>query len=86
MANILYTSHCPMCMVVEHKLKESNIPYEVCDLRTSPSDVLMLEQHGIKSLPVMRTLSEDGNERFMTPYEILNWILDQSKKQDKEVK
>lgn len=39
MANILYTSHCPMCMVVEHKLKESNIPYEVCDLRASPSDV-----------------------------------------------
>lgn len=49
--NVVYSTNCPKCKVLESKLKEKNIPYEV---NTSVEDMTAL---GIMEAPV---LSVDG--------------------------
>lgn len=45
---ILYTTHCPKCMVLEAKLKEKNIDYYICE------DLDMMEQKGFMSVPMLQ--------------------------------
>lgn len=44
-SNVLYTSHCPKCKVLEAKLKQKNVQYVECD------DVQVMIGKGIKSAP-----------------------------------
>lgn len=60
---ILYTTHCPKCMVLETKLKEKNINYYICE------DLDIMEQKGFISAPMLET-----NEKVMTFGEALQWL------------
>lgn len=63
---ILYSSHCPKCVVLEQKLKQKNIQYEICD------DIDLMVQKGMKSAPAL----EVGDE-FMDFTEAIKWIKEQ---------
>ena len=43
----LYTTHCPKCKVIELKLKQKNIPYDICE------DVSEMQKLGIMSAPAI---------------------------------
>lgn len=46
MANIvLYSTHCPRCVVLEKKLKEKNISFE------EVNDIFIMEAKGFMSVP-----------------------------------
>lgn len=47
MSCILYSTGCPKCNVLEKKLNEKGISYDVCD------SVSVMEEMGITSLPVL---------------------------------
>ena len=48
---ILYTTHCPKCRVLEKKLNDKNVKFELCD------DVQVMKKLNIFSAPM---LSVDG--------------------------
>ena len=47
--NILYTTHCPKCKILEKKLQEANIEYSICDNETEIIDL------GFETVPVLQT-------------------------------
>lgn len=48
MSNIvLYTTGCPKCRIIEKKLKDKNIEFDICD------DVDKMKEMGITSVPVL---------------------------------
>ena len=49
---VLYTTGCPKCRILEKKLNEKNVKFEICD------DTEKMKEIGITSVPV---LSVDGN-------------------------
>ena len=63
----LYSSHCPMCVVVENILKQKNINYEVCD--DEKEYLPIAEQSGIKSMPFA-----DVNGKMMKGKELIDMI------------
>ena len=44
---VLYSTHCPMCMMLEKQLKLKNVVYE------EVNDIDKMKELGIKSLPVL---------------------------------
>ena len=64
---ILYTTHCPKCMVLEAKLKEKNIDYCICD------DINIMEEKGFITAPILAI-----NEKFMTFGEAIQWLKEQN--------
>ena len=60
---ILYTTHCPKCMVLETKLKEKNINYYICE------DLNIMEQKGFISAPML-----EANGKIMTFGEAIQWL------------
>lgn len=44
---MLYTTGCPKCRILEQKLKEKNVNYEICD------DIEKMRKIGIMSVPVL---------------------------------
>lgn len=44
---VLYTTGCPKCLILEKKLKDKNVNYEVCN------DVDIMRDAGITSVPVL---------------------------------
>ena len=59
----LYTTHCPKCMVLENKLKEKNIEYEVI------TDVSIMQNKGFLSAP---TLEVDGE--ILDFMQAIKWV------------
>ena len=49
---VLYSTHCPMCIFLEQKLKEKNINY------TEVNDVEKIKELGFSSVPILEV---DGN-------------------------
>lgn len=47
MKKVLYSTHCPKCMMLENILKKENIDYEVC------TDVDKMLSMGIQSVPML---------------------------------
>lgn len=47
----LYSTHCPKCMVLEQKLKQKNISFEVVD--DTDAVVEYGREHNIKSAPIL---------------------------------
>lgn len=45
MSVILYSTHCPMCKVLESKLKQKNIEYDIV------TDIDVMQAKGFKSAP-----------------------------------
>lgn len=60
---ILYTTHCPMCLMLERKLKEKNINY------TEISDIEEIKKANIKNVPVLKI-----GEELMDSYNAMQWI------------
>ena len=48
----MYSTHCPKCQVLEKKLQQKNIEYNVV------TDTLEMGRMGIRSLPVLSVNSE----------------------------
>ena len=48
----MYSTHCPKCQVLEKKLQQKNIEYNVV------TDTLEMGKMGIRSLPVLSVNSE----------------------------
>ena len=51
---ILYTNHCPRCMILASKLKEKGIPY------TEFTDVQKMLELGFDTVPVLQV----GQQRY----------------------
>lgn len=49
---ILFSTHCPKCMVLEKKLKQKNIVYE------EVNDVEIMQEKGYITLPVLEVNGE----------------------------
>lgn len=52
---VLYTTHCPMCMLVERKLKQKNIHYE------EVTDVDKIMELGFSHVPILQV-----DDKFFT--------------------
>ena len=50
--NILYTTHCPKCNVLEKKLKSKNIEFEICE------DIDLMLSKGIQQAPYLEVDNE----------------------------
>lgn len=50
--NILYTTNCPKCKVLETKLKSKNIEFEICN------DVDLMLSKGIQQAPYLEVDNE----------------------------
>ena len=50
--NILYSTNCPKCKVLETKLKSKNIEFEICD------DVDLMLSKGIQQAPYLEVDNE----------------------------
>ena len=66
MNNILYSTHCPRCEVLEKKLDKKNIAYEVHD------DMKEMQALGIKTTPFL--VVNGKNYNFM---EAIQWVNEQ---------
>ena len=60
----LYSTNCPKCKVLETKLKQKNIDYEVC------TDIDVMKSLKIMSAPILET--EDGNRLDFT--NAVKWV------------
>lgn len=63
MENILYSTGCPKCRVLEAKLQAKNVPY------TKNNDVAVMEEKGMMSLPYL----EVGG-KLMDFGEAIKWL------------
>ena len=72
---ILYTTNCPKCKVLEKKLEDKNIDFEIVDNVDKVLEIA--DKFGIMSAPI---LSVDGN--IMEFNKAINWV---NNIQDKEV-
>lgn len=60
---ILYTTHCPICLMLERKLKEKNIEY------TEISNIDEIKKAGVKNVPVLKVDNE-----MMNSYSAMQWV------------
>lgn len=51
----LYTTHCPKCIILEKKLQERNIEYQVCD------NVDLMLERGFAEAPMLEIDGEIFN-------------------------
>lgn len=63
MGVILYSTHCPKCMVLEKKLKQKNIEYVVV------TDTLEMGKLGIRNLPMLSV-----NNEMLGFKEAVDWV------------
>lgn len=64
---ILYTIDCPKCKILEKKLAQANIEYEVC------KDREIIISKGFNSLPVL-----DVDGQIMSFGEAVKWVNERS--------
>ena len=60
---ILYSTHCPKCTVLEKKLNQKNIQYDIV------TDIDLMQEKGFLSLPV---LDVDGD--IMDFGDAIKWV------------
>lgn len=60
---VLYTTHCPKCIVLETKLKQKNIDYQTVE------DTQLMIDKGFTEIP---TIEVDNN--IMNFKEAINWL------------
>lgn len=63
---ILYTIDCPKCKVLERKLEEKNIQYEVC------KDTNIMAEKGYTYLPILEI-----DDKVLNFKEAVDWIKEQ---------
>lgn len=62
----LYTIHCPQCTVLQKKLDNSNIDYNIID------DIEKMKELGFKSAPILVV-----DEKAYTFSEAIKWLKEQ---------
>jgi glutaredoxin len=63
----LYTTHCPKCEILQEKLHEKNIKYDIC------TDKKLMISKGFLSAPMLEV-----DNKAMTFLEATNWIKEQN--------
>ena len=64
---IMYSTHCPKCLILEKKLNEAGIDYNVCE------DEALMEEKGFDFMPVLEV---DG--QIMNYGEAVKWVNERS--------
>lgn len=65
----LYSTHCPKCRVVEKKLEQAGIQYELIDAKNNDEVINMLSAKGIRQMPVLEV-----EDKLLGFSEIIKWI------------
>ena len=65
----LYSTHCPKCRVVEKKLEQTGIQYELIDAKGNDEVINMLSEKGIRQMPVLEV-----EDKLLGFSEIIKWI------------
>lgn len=60
---VLYSTHCPKCTILEKKLNQANIEYEICD------DINIMINKGFDFLPMLEV-----DDKIMGFKEAVKWI------------
>ena len=60
---VLYTTHCPICMLLEKNLKDKNIPY------TENNNVEEMKSLGFSSVPVLKV-----DNKYMMATEAIEFL------------
>ena len=60
----LYTTHCPKCIILEKKLQDKNIEYQVCD------DVDLILSKGMQEAPYL----EVEEKEMMNFSKAIKWV------------
>jgi glutaredoxin len=63
---IMYSTHCPKCLILEKKLNEAGVDYKVCE------DQQIMEEKGFDFMPVLEV---DG--QIMGFGEAVKWVNNQ---------
>jgi hypothetical protein len=63
---VLYTVHCPKCKILEKKLEQSKIKYDVCE------DLDLMLAKGFQTAPVL-----DVDGKIMEFKEAVQWVKEQ---------
>lgn len=69
---ILYSNHCPMCIMLAAALQHANIPFET----NSNTDFII--EKGFKSMPILF-----NGEEYLTAPAAMKWIKTQSQNNEK---
>ena len=56
----LYSTHCPKCRVVEKKLEQAQIQYDLIDAKENPKVIEELTALGVQQMPVL--MVDDAKE------------------------
>lgn len=65
----LYSTHCPKCRVVEKKLEQAGIQYELIDAKENQEVLDELMALGVRQMPVLKV-----NDKLLGFSEIIKWI------------
>lgn len=65
----LYSTHCPKCRVVEKKLEQAQIQYDLIDAKENPEVIEELTALGIQQMPVLMV-----DDKILGFSEIIKWI------------
>lgn len=68
----VYSTHCPRCMVIEKKLKQKGLKFEIID------DINIMREMGIQSTPMLQV----DNQSLMKFDEANKWVNAQPKQED----
>jgi glutaredoxin len=60
----LYTTHCPKCIILEKKLQDKNIEYQICD------DIDLMLSKGMQEAPYLE-VEEKGLMNFT---KAIKWV------------
>ena len=60
----LYTTHCPKCIILEKKLQDKNIEYQVCD------DIDLMLSKGMQEAPYL----EIEEKELMNFTKAIKWV------------
>lgn len=60
----LYTTHCPKCIILEKKLQDKNIEYQVCD------DIDLMLSKGMQEAPYL----EVEEKELMNFTKAIKWV------------
>lgn len=65
----LYSTHCPKCRVVEKKLEQAQIQYDLIDAKENPKVIEELTALGVQQMPVLMV-----DDKILGFSEIIKWI------------
>lgn len=65
----LYSTHCPKCRVVEKKLEQAQIQYDLIDAKENPEVIEELTALGVQQMPVLII-----DDKILGFSEIIKWI------------